>query len=161
GPEITLKAALDDAVRAACRPLLVSDPRLLERHAQACGIDADLNVVERVGDAAWSGRRVNVLACPQLEAARLSYGATSPVAGRASLAFASAEIKAALAGEVAAVVAAPQNESSIAQAGIAFDGYPSFVARTTGIGVNDVFLMLCFGHTRITHVTLHRSVKQA
>src|SRR5262245_54513287 len=161
GPEISLKAALDDAVREACRPLLVSDPGLLERHDKACGINADLNVVERVSVAAWSGRHVNVLACPQPDAATLTFGATSPAAGRASLAFAGAAIKIALAGDADGVVAAPQNETSIAVAGIAFDGYPSFVARTTGTDIDDVFLMLCFGHTRIAPLTLHRSVKQA
>src|SRR5262245_54544419 len=37
GPEISLKAALDPAVRAACNPIVVSDPALLARHAKACG----------------------------------------------------------------------------------------------------------------------------
>ncbi len=161
GPEISLKAALDPTVRSACRPLLVSDPGLLARHAAACGIKVDLQVVERAGDAVWSDRRVNVLACPQPEAAALAFGMTSPAAGRASLAFAGAAIRAALAGDVAAVVAAPQNETSIALAGIAFDGHPSFVARTTGTPASDVFLMLCFADKKIAHATLHRSVRQA
>ena len=78
-----------------------------------------------------------------------------------SLAFADTAIKAALAGEVDAVVAAPQNETSIALAGIAFDGYPSFVARTTGTNEHDVYLMLCLGDMKIVHATLHRSVRQA
>ena len=34
GPEISLKAALDPAVRAACEPIIVSDARLVERHAE-------------------------------------------------------------------------------------------------------------------------------
>src|SRR4051812_8436020 len=100
GPEIALKAALDPAVRAACRPFLVSDPALLARHAKACGIKVVLHAVERVGDATWSGPHVNVLATPQPEAAALAFGMTSPVAGRASLAFAAAAIKAAQAGDV-------------------------------------------------------------
>ena len=47
GPEIALKAALDPAVRAACDPILVCDPALLERHAKACGIKADRIVADR------------------------------------------------------------------------------------------------------------------
>ncbi|MGZ5896813.1 MAG: PdxA family dehydrogenase, partial [Xanthobacteraceae bacterium] len=70
-------------------------------------------------------------------------------------------IKAALAGDVDAVVAAPQNETSIHAAGIEFDGYPSFVARETGTDKNDVFLMLCFGDRRIVHTTLHVGVAEA
>ena len=161
GPEIALKTALDDRVRAACHPILVGDPDLLARHARACGIAADLHAVERVAGANWSNHCVNVLACPPPDAAALAFGVTSPVAGRASLAFARAAIKAALAGDVDAVVAAPQNETSIAQAGIAFDGYPSFVARETGTAPDDVYLMLAFGDTKIVHVTLHTSVRHA
>lgn len=161
GPEVSLKAALDPAVRRACNPILVSDPGVLARHAKACGIKAELRVVERASGAGSSARRINVLACPQQEAANVGFGRTSAVSGLASLAFAAAAIKAALAGEVDAVVAAPQNETSIALAGIRFDGYPSFVARETGSDENDVYLMLCFGATRIVHCTLHVGVKQA
>jgi 4-hydroxythreonine-4-phosphate dehydrogenase len=161
GPEICLKAALDPAVRAACDPIVVSDPGVIERHAKACGIGVDLHVVARVADADWSGDRLNVLACAQPETASLDFGVVGPVSGRASIAFCRAAIKAALAGEVDAVVAAPQHETSIAQAGIAFDGHPSFVARETGTNEDDVTMMLCFGETKIAHCTLHHSVKEA
>jgi 4-hydroxy-L-threonine phosphate dehydrogenase PdxA len=161
GPEISLKAVRDPAVRAACDPVIVSDARILARHAGACGIATELRIVRHIGEASWSGDWVNVLDCPQPDAAILGFGGTSAAAGIASLAFARAAIKAALAGDVAAVVAAPQNETSIAQAGIAFDGYPSFVARETGTDPDGVYLMLCFGSTKIVHATLHRSVRDA
>jgi hypothetical protein len=35
------------------------------------------------------------------------------------------------------------------------------VARETGMNHHDVFLMLCFGDTRIVHCTLHVGVAQA
>jgi 4-hydroxythreonine-4-phosphate dehydrogenase len=161
GPEIALKAALDPAVRAACNPVLVSDPRLLERHAEACGITAEFHVVDQIAGADWSGGKLNVLACPQPAAAALPFSVTDAASGRASLAFASRAIKAALAGEVDAVVAAPQNETAIGLAGIKFDGHPSFVARETGTDENDVYMMLCAGEMKITHVTLHQSVRHA
>jgi 4-hydroxythreonine-4-phosphate dehydrogenase len=146
GPEICLKAALDPAVREACDPLLIGDPALLLRHADACGIDAD---------------DVEVLPCPQPETASLGFGVTSPIAGRASIAFCAAAVKVAMSRQVDAVVAAPQNETSIAQAGIKFDGHPSFVARQTGTDEASVYMMLCFGDTRIAHCTLHRSVRDS
>jgi 4-hydroxythreonine-4-phosphate dehydrogenase len=148
GPEIALKAALDPTVRAACDPILVGDQALLERHAKACGIKADIS-------------QIDVLSCPQPETASLGFGTVSPISGRASIAFCAAAVKAAVAGEVDAVVAAPQHETSIAQAGIPFDGHPSFVARQTGTDESGVYMMLCFGDTRIAHCTLHRSVRDA
>jgi 4-hydroxythreonine-4-phosphate dehydrogenase len=148
GPEIALKAALDPGVQAACEPMLVGDPDLLKRHARACGINADLS-------------QINILVCPQPDSAALPFGTISPISGRASIAFCAAAIQAAMAGEADAVVAAPQHETSIAEAGIAFDGHPSFVARQTNTDASGVYMMLCFGDTRIAHCTLHRSVRQA
>jgi 4-hydroxy-L-threonine phosphate dehydrogenase PdxA len=59
------------------------------------------------------------------------------------------------------VVAAPHNQTAIAAAGIAFTGYPGFLAHETGTRDEDVFLMLCFAGRRIVHCTLHVSVRDA
>jgi len=63
------------------------------------------------------------------------------------------------------VIGAPHTEAAIHAAGIAFDGYPSFVARVCGVAAADAVLMLCFAHegreVRIAHVTLHVSVATA
>jgi 4-hydroxythreonine-4-phosphate dehydrogenase len=160
GPEISMKAALDGKVRALCRPIVVGDPDVVARHAQACGIGASIRVVERVQDAG-TGDDLVLLACPSPELSGLAFGSNSAASGRGSLAAASKAIQAALAGEVDAVVAAPQNQTSIAMAGIEFDGYPSFVARETKLPPQDVYLMLCFSDIKIVHATLHVSVKQA
>jgi 4-hydroxythreonine-4-phosphate dehydrogenase len=159
GPEISMKTALDAGVRSLCHPILVGDPGVMARHAQACGIGRDMRVVERMADADFGSGRLTLLACPTSES--FAFSEASAASGRASLAAASAAIKAALAGEADAVVAAPQNQTSIAMAGIEFDGYPSFVARETGLGRDDVYLMLCFADVKIVHCTLHVSVKEA
>jgi 4-hydroxythreonine-4-phosphate dehydrogenase len=159
GPEISLKAALDSAVREVCAPILVGDPGILRHHAEICGIEAAMHIVPNPGAANWFGHRLNVLDCKQQDT--IPIGVVSAAAGRASIAFCREAIKAAMANDVDAVVAAPQNETSIAQAGIPFDGHPSFVARETGIDPDHAFMMLCFGDVKIAHATLHQSVRQA
>ena len=85
--------------------------------------------------------------------------------GEAALDSAKTAIDAALSGDVDAVVAAPQTESSIKLAGIEFDGYPGFVARCAGVPPEDAFLMICFDskgtEVRIAHATLHVSLRRA
>jgi len=85
--------------------------------------------------------------------------------GRAALEAAETAIRGALAGEYDAVVAAPHTQASIDAAGIAFDGYPSFVAKTCGFSPEAGILMLCFRwkkrEIRIAHVTLHSPVSKA
>ncbi len=161
GPEISMKAALDAGVRALCRPVLVGDPDLVARHVRACGIGADIAVIEQIDAERPVNDGIALLACRSPEVAEIDFGGNSAASGRASLSAARMAIKAALAGDADAVVAAPQNQTSIAQAGIEFDGYPSFVARETGLSPHDVYLMLCFGEVKIVHCTLHVGVREA
>ena len=160
GPEVALKCALDPAVNAICRPLIVSDPTVLARHAAAANIGTSFNVIEEAREAKWTGP-LNVLNAPMPQADQFAFGKSGPNYGLGAIASARRAIKAALNNDVEAVVAAPQNETSIHAAGIHFDGYPSFVAKETGTDVHDVFLMLCFGERRIVHTTLHVGVAEA
>ena len=150
GPEISIKAALDPAVLELCRPVLIGDRGALEEHASACGLSlAGIEVLER-----------NLF-----RPGELKIGTVDAAHGRAALDSARVAIEGALAGDYDAVVAAPHTETAIHAAGIAFDGYPSFVARTAGLSPEDGILMLCFGYEgreiRIAHVTLHASVMKS
>jgi 4-hydroxythreonine-4-phosphate dehydrogenase len=163
GPEIVLKALLDERVRAVCVPVAVGDRRALERHAGASGIALDLAVIrsaEEIGATARPGA-VELLDLPHLRDEPLAIGEMRAAHGRAAVAAARAAIDLALARRVDAVIAAPQTELAIKEAGIEFDGYPSFVARATGTAPEDAFLMLCFDDKFITHATLHVSLRRA
>ena len=146
GPEISIKAALDPSVRAICDPVVIGDRLAL----RACKIPLDdVEIVEK----------------NTLKPGELRIGEIHAAHGRAALEAARTAIEGALAGEYAAVVAAPHTETAILAAGIDFDGYPSFVARTAGLAPEDGILMLCFQYrqreVRIAHVTLHASVRNA
>jgi 4-hydroxythreonine-4-phosphate dehydrogenase len=142
GPEISLKAARDPRVVGLCEPVLFGDRKVLAMHGAVDGI-----------------------AIAEVKQARPRIGTIAPEHGRAALAAAEAAIRGALAGDYQAVIGAPHTETAIHAAGIAFDGYPSFVARVCGLRPEDAVLMLCFAHegreVRIAHVTLHVSVAQA
>jgi 4-hydroxythreonine-4-phosphate dehydrogenase len=162
GPEISIKAALDPQVRQRCRPLIVGDPAVVEQHAKAAGIAVRIHVVANAAEADWSNGAVNLLAAPMPDPMHdIRFGTHHAAYGRAALASASRAIGAALDGDVDAVVAAPQNQTSIAAAEIPFDSYPTFVARETGMNRHDVFMLLWFGDTRIVHCTLHVPVAEA
>jgi 4-hydroxythreonine-4-phosphate dehydrogenase len=158
GPEIALKAALDARVTAICRPLLIGDRSVLATHAALCGLAPRPAEVHAAADIRWAGDALPLL---HVAAEPPVLGEVRAAHGRAAVAAARAAIDAALAGYVDAVAGAPHTERAIAAAGIAFDGYPSFVARETGMAPDDAFLMLCFDATRIVHATLHVSMRRA
>src|SRR4051812_4381028 len=144
GPEIALKAALAPEVRALARPLLFGDPGVLEVHAAACGLRPKLRRVQRAADAEWEDGAVALVERRQFSPGELHLGTIAAPHGESALDSAKAAIDAALAGEVDAVVAAPQTEAAIKLAGVEFDGYPGFVARCAGVSPEDAFLMICF-----------------
>ena len=106
-----------------------------------------------------------VLVNSRVSAKEIRMGKVAALHGRAALEAAEIAIRGALAGEYHAVVAAPHTQASIDAAGIAFDGYPSFVAKTCGFAPEAGILMLCFRwqkrEIRIAHVTLHSPVAKA
>ena len=161
GPEIALKAALDPRVRSACLPLLVGDRRALEIHAEASKLAPRIRAYQAMADVEWSADGVALLDLDLFGNEPLALGQINPANGRAAIESARAAVRAALDGWVDAIVAAPQTELAIKQAGIAFDGYPSFVARCTGVPEDDVFLMHCFDDKKIVHATLHVSLRRA
>jgi 4-hydroxythreonine-4-phosphate dehydrogenase len=163
GPEIALKAALDAQVRAICLPVLVGDRGALELHAQACGLHPEIIEAQpqQLRELSLPQGAVALIARQQFAPGQLRVGQIDALHGRAILDSAATAINAALAGQVDAVVAAPQTEKSVHAAGVKFDGYPTFVAAVAGVPRDDAYLMLCFDDKRIVHTTLHTSVRQA
>ena len=145
GPEIAIKASLNRDVRDICEPVIVGDYEVLARYAHTIRKSPPENVVD-VGAI-----NVNFL----------TPGESDASCGRAILEYAGKAVDMALAGEVDAVVACPQTQTSIKSAGIDFDGYPSWVARRTGTDPDDVFMMLVSDRLRIAHTTLHLGIRDA
>jgi 4-hydroxy-L-threonine phosphate dehydrogenase PdxA len=160
GPEVALKAALDPRVRAVATPLLVGDAGFIATHAKLCGLSPSLRAFKSVTAVDWSADGVLVLDPGDLGGA-LTIGKVAASHGRSAYAAVKLATEVALAGAVDAVVAAPITETSIRDAGISFDGNPSFVARCAGVPEEDVFLMHCFDDMRIAHATLHVGVARA
>jgi len=148
GPEIALKAlaALDESARD--RITVFGPAEVLRRTAAACGL-ASL----------WP--RIRHVEAGTLGASDAVPGRIDAAAGASTIASATAALQAVRAGELDAVIACPHHETAIHQAGIAFSGYPSLVARVCGVPEDEVFLLLVGGGLRIVHVTLHESVRTA
>ena len=148
GPEIALKAlAALDATRRE-RITVFGPGAVLQRAAGACGLSALWPQIRHVE----AGTLPDHAAVP---------GRIEAAAGASTVASATAALQAVRAGGFDVVIACPHHETAIHQAGIAFSGYPSLVARVCGMSEDEVFLLLVGGGLRIVHVTLHESVRTA
>jgi 1,2-dihydroxy-3,5-cyclohexadiene-1,4-dicarboxylate dehydrogenase len=148
GPEIALKA-LSVLSSADRRRIAVYGPgAVLRSTAESLGLSSLLPELDHVE----AGAIADAHAVP---------GRVAAAAGVSAIESATAALKACRIGNVDAVVACPHHETAIHQAGIAFSGYPSLVARVCGMKEDEVFLMLVGAGLRIVHVTLHESTRHA
>jgi 1,2-dihydroxy-3,5-cyclohexadiene-1,4-dicarboxylate dehydrogenase len=148
GPEIVLKALAALGQDDRLRVTVFGPPDVLRRAARSCALEPVLH-------------SMTLRPAGELQAAAAVPGQVNAQAGASAVASATAAIRACQEGEFDAVVAGPHHETAIHQAGIAFSGYPSLLARVCGQEEHSVFLMLVGGGLRIVHVTLHESVASA
>jgi 4-hydroxythreonine-4-phosphate dehydrogenase/1,2-dihydroxy-3,5-cyclohexadiene-1,4-dicarboxylate dehydrogenase len=148
GPEIALKA-LSQLPETSLQSIAVFGPKLVwDQTAQSLGL---MSLAQHVQIQNIGG----------LSESDFQPGHVSAAAGKSAVESATAAIQACQAGQLQAVIACPHHETAIHQAGIAFSGYPSLVAKVCGLNEDEVFLMLVGGGLKIVHVTLHESVQTA
>ncbi|MBU4612392.1 4-hydroxythreonine-4-phosphate dehydrogenase PdxA [Achromobacter sp. GG226] len=148
GPEIALKALAARQEASGLALTLVGPENVWTTTAARLGLTHVLT-------------RARVQATGDLPASAMRPGVVCAEAGAAAVAAATVALQACRAGEVDAVVAGPHHEMAIHRAGIAFNGYPSLVARVCNVPEDAVFLMLVGAGLRIVHATLHESVRHA
>ena len=144
GPEIALKALAALPADARARITLFGPPSVLERTAVQLGL------------ASSAGRPSPWPARASCRLQRRAPATSTPWPAPRPWPRRRAAIEACRRGEFDAVVACPHHETAIHQAGIAFSGYPSLVARVCGQPEDSVFLMLVGGGLRIVHVDAAR-----
>ena len=148
GPEIALKALTQLPVAALQSITVFGSELVWHKTAFSLGLNQ-------------LAQQVQIKNSGPISESEFNPGLVSAAAGRSAVNSATAAIQACQAGHLDAVIACPHHETAIHQAGIAFSGYPSLVAKVCGLNEDDVFLMLVGGGLRIVHVTLHESVQTA
>lgn len=158
GPEVVLKALMEESLYGQMDLIVVGEVEPLKRHIEACQLQLS------VGEGFISlpnGRQVPLQIVPALEGQNWQFGEVSSVTGLACYRYAKAAIELAMSQSVTAVVAAPHTEASVNAAGIHFRGYPGLVAELTGTPADKTFLMLMSPVYRVVNVTLHEPLKDA
>jgi 4-hydroxythreonine-4-phosphate dehydrogenase len=167
GPEVTARAAVDPAVLAVCRPVVVGDPAVLGRAAEVAGVRLTVEPRRSLADAVRIDEpgRVGVWQPQESPLPDVTPGVTSAVAGRAAHDWLITAIDAALAGEIDAITTAPLSKAALHAAGLHYPGHTEILAERCGVRDYAMMLYLPPGPAvrgpfglGIAHVTLHTSV---
>jgi 4-hydroxythreonine-4-phosphate dehydrogenase len=149
---VTVGALLDPAVPAIARPVVIGDAERLRAGARALGVQADIQPVESVADAAFTPGRINVIDLGLLPP-DLPWGTLSAVAGDAAYQYIRVASELAMSGAVQAICTAPLNKEALHAAGHHYPGHTELLAHLTG--TPEVSMMLTSPKLRVIHVTTH------
>jgi 4-hydroxythreonine-4-phosphate dehydrogenase len=144
GPEVALRAVLNDEVMDLCNPLIIGDKPVLEETAQALDISIDLGAYDVLGTGEIKGR--------DFQKSR-----TDAANGRACVSYIRKAVELAQLRIVDAVVTAPITKESIRMAGFPWPGHTELLAELTATA--DYAMMLCGGPLRVILVTIHRPLR--
>ena len=160
GPEIAVRAIASPEIQQLCEPLVIGDARVVQKALAVAREKLSLRSLRQISEWAPRSSRtgtVNVLDTRNVDTDQLVVGKASVIGGRAV--FEDIQLAVKLAGEkqVDGFVAGPHNKYSVNMAGVAFAGYPPFLAKLTGSRY--AFNMLISGSIRVVGATLHLPLK--
>ena len=155
GPEIALNAWRKGELRP--RNVVFGDLVALEFYNRSLGYGVPLRAVRSAGE--WREGALNVLDFGLMAAAEVTPGAINPKSGAAAREYVIAAARAALAGEIAAMVTLPMNKEATQLSDPSFVGHTELIGAVCG--VSDVTIMLVSDQLIVTHVTTHVSLADA
>ncbi|HRG23282.1 MAG TPA: 4-hydroxythreonine-4-phosphate dehydrogenase PdxA [Chitinophagaceae bacterium] len=159
GPEIGVKALLQENIHAICRPLLVGDAAVFQQIIDKLQLKAKLNAVSKVADARFELGTIDVYDLNITDISKLEFGKIDAMCGEASFQAVKKAIELAMAGEVDGTVTGPINKKSINEAGHHFAGHTEIYAYYTG--TKKYAMLLVEDHINVIHVSTHVSLRQA
>jgi 4-hydroxythreonine-4-phosphate dehydrogenase len=159
GPEIAVKALLEEKIHAICKPLLVGDAKVFEQVISLLQLNATINTIDKVSDAKFEMGVVDVYDLKNVDIDKLVFGEIDAMCGEASFQAVKKVIELALAKEVDATVTGPINKKSIHLAGHHFAGHTEIYAHFTN--TKKYAMLLVEEHMKVIHVSTHVSLRQA
>ncbi len=156
GPWVGARAALDDRVRRAARPVLVGDAWVLHRFVRI----PRLRIHPIANLSEFSGRPglVNVLHVPHPNIRTLVLGRPQKIGGESAALSVRTAVSLAMTGRVAAVVTGPVSKESFKAAGLPFPGHTEMLAALSGAGRVEMIMMADTMRTLL--VTRHLPLKE-
>ncbi len=155
GPEILLKAHA--AGEIAVNAVAYGDMEALRYYNELLGYGVSLRPI--YSPAEHEAGPLNVIDAGLLRREEITPGELSGASGGAAREYVVAATKAALAGEIAAIVTLPMNKEATRRTDAAFTGHTELIGALCG--VKDVTIMLVSDQLIVTHVTTHVSLREA
>jgi 4-hydroxythreonine-4-phosphate dehydrogenase len=164
GPEVIVRAWNDAHLLTWCRPVVVGHQEVLGRAVQKWGTGLEVRTIERIDTSIPDEKTIPCWNPGNDDATAVPPGHNDPRAGRAAFDYLLAAARAAIAGQVDAIVTAPLSKAALHLAGLKYPGHTEILAELCG--VQDFGMMLYLPGASgqrhdlgVLHATLHTSMR--
>lgn len=159
GPEIVIKAFLEEDVHAVCRPLVVGDAQVVRHALNACQRSADVHTIENPSHGLYRTGVLDLIDLHNVDMASLKMGEPQAMCGQAAFEYIERATRLAMAREIDAMATTPINKESLKAADIPYIGHTEILAGLTD--THDPLTMFEVRGMRVFFLTRHVSLREA
>lgn len=160
GPEVTVKALANEEIYEICRPLVISDYKLMEDATRIANVKLKLNrISDQIKDGIYEFGTIDVLDMNNVDMSKHTYKKVSAENGRSAFEYIKKVIELAMAGKIDATVTGPIHKEALNLAGFHYAGHTEIYSELTK--TKDYVMMLVDDNFRIAHVSTHVPLKTA
>jgi len=160
GAEIIARAFGDGQAQPLARLICIGDLQTIQRAYDVVGLPPAIRAISDIDQADFSDHALNVLDLANVDHSTLQIGKVQAMAGQAGFEYIDHAITLAMEKRVDAIVTSAIHKESLHLAGhTQYAGHTEILAQKTGS--KRVTMMLAAGDFRVTHVSMHCSLRQA
>lgn len=159
GPEITMKALLNQEIYEQCKPLVVGDTDVLKKAISIVEADLDIHEITSPSEGKYEYGTVDVINLNNINIDELAYGEVSVQGGQGAFDYIKKSVELAMNGEVQALATTPINKESLQAAEVPYIGHTEMLEDLAGS--HDPLTMFEVNGMRIFFLTRHLSLKDA
>lgn len=152
GPEVSLKAAADEGVLAACLPVLIGDAKYLSHWSRVFGLSSRFQVVN-TGESLLDHDGLPIIYDLANVPDSIEMGQEQASCGRCAAEFIEASVRLCQSGWIDAITTAPINKKSLHLGGYPFPGHTEFLAALTN--TNEFAMSFISPSLRVALLTTH------
>jgi 4-hydroxythreonine-4-phosphate dehydrogenase len=161
GPEVTVMALMNDAIRAKARAVVLGDASVIADAARIVGCTLPIRAIAEIHSDEIDDQAIYVLDLQNRPLDGLTRGKVDAVNGKAAFEYIDRAVTLALANSIDAIVTAPLNKEAMHLAGYKYPGHTEALATLCDIGEDDITMLLASPRLRVSHVSTHVSMLQA
>jgi 4-hydroxythreonine-4-phosphate dehydrogenase len=159
GPEIVVKALINNEVIKAARCVIVGDRKIIENAIRITKASIKVNLINKPEEGVYEEGLLNLIDLDNVDMKEFAIGQVSGMCGKAAYEYIAKSIELANAGEVAAVSTTPINKESLKAGNVNFIGHTEIFGELTG--TKDPLTMFEVHGMRVFFLTRHVSLREA